>query len=173
MKSETLDALLIDRALGELAPETNELLEAYLAQTPAAAGQAEATVRTVAEARRTAVPSGPTTAPRFDSVAAALRREERRTRLRRGARIALRVAAGVVLGFGLGWLWFAPAPSPRRTALADHATAPRDDAANHFWSRENFVRPPAKSASPAGESEVRYHLRWASPVRKPQLEEIP
>lgn len=53
MKPETLTALLMDRQLGELPSETLELLEAYLAATPAARAESEAIARTVCTARET------------------------------------------------------------------------------------------------------------------------
>jgi hypothetical protein len=53
MKSETLRALLVDRELGELAPEFVELLDAYVAAVPAAQAEAHATARTVSATRET------------------------------------------------------------------------------------------------------------------------
>jgi|SRR6185436_1603077 hypothetical protein len=53
MKTETLDALLIDRELGELPPEVIELLDTYLKSEPAACRRADAMVRTVGTARET------------------------------------------------------------------------------------------------------------------------
>lgn len=53
MKTETLQALLLDRELGELSPEVAELLEAYLAEHPAALGESEAAVHTVNTMRET------------------------------------------------------------------------------------------------------------------------
>lgn len=51
MKSETLRALLVDNELGELAPDTKELLEAYLAAVPAARAESESTRQTLSIAR--------------------------------------------------------------------------------------------------------------------------
>lgn len=53
MKPETLTALLMDRELGELSPESVELLDAYLALSPAAQSEAKAVARTVSTARET------------------------------------------------------------------------------------------------------------------------
>ncbi|MCX7818421.1 MAG: hypothetical protein N2652_04320 [Kiritimatiellae bacterium] len=50
MKPEYLDALLIDRALGELPAEVGELLEAYLEHEPSARAAADSWERFVAEA---------------------------------------------------------------------------------------------------------------------------
>lgn len=55
MKPETLDALLVDRELGELPPDVTELLDAYLELAPAARREANVmtqTVRTTREAIR-------------------------------------------------------------------------------------------------------------------------
>lgn len=51
MKIETLQALLVDRELGELPPEVTELLDAYLELTPAARQEREAMSSTVRAAR--------------------------------------------------------------------------------------------------------------------------
>jgi hypothetical protein len=53
MKTETLRGLLVDRQLGELPPDTAELLDAYIAAVPAARTEAEATARTVSVTRDT------------------------------------------------------------------------------------------------------------------------
>ena len=53
MKTETLHALLVDRQLGELPPDTAELLDAYIAAVPAAHAEAEATARTMSITRDT------------------------------------------------------------------------------------------------------------------------
>ncbi len=53
MNPETLRALLVDRELGEIAPDVAELLDAYLEAVPAARAEAEATARTVSTTRET------------------------------------------------------------------------------------------------------------------------
>jgi hypothetical protein len=53
MKSETLRSLLIDKELGELAPEAVELLDAYLAAVPDAKSQADVVTRTIHTTRET------------------------------------------------------------------------------------------------------------------------
>jgi hypothetical protein len=66
MNRETLRALLVDRELGELPPDINELLDAYIAAVPAARAEADATVRTVTVARET-VRSYPDLAPKAEA----------------------------------------------------------------------------------------------------------
>ena len=51
MKPETLNALLVDRELGELPSEVTELLDAYLELAPLARREADAMARTVRTAR--------------------------------------------------------------------------------------------------------------------------
>jgi hypothetical protein len=53
MNPETLRGLLVDRELGELAPDIVELLAAYLEAVPAARSEADAMARTVSTARET------------------------------------------------------------------------------------------------------------------------
>jgi len=53
MSPETLRALLVDRELGELAPDVAELVDAYLEAVPAARTEADAMARTVSAARDT------------------------------------------------------------------------------------------------------------------------
>lgn len=53
MKTETLQALLVDRELGELPPDVAELLNAYLEMTPAARQEQDAMSKTVRTARET------------------------------------------------------------------------------------------------------------------------
>ena len=62
MNPETLEALVIDRELGELSPEAADLLEAYLRLSPAARDGAAAMARTVG-ATREAVRRFPDLAP--------------------------------------------------------------------------------------------------------------
>jgi hypothetical protein len=53
MKLETLRSLLIDKELGELAPEAVELLDAYLAAVPEARSQADTVTHTIHTTRET------------------------------------------------------------------------------------------------------------------------
>lgn len=53
MNPETLESLVVDRELGELSPETADLLEAYLRLSPSARARAGAMAATVGVARAT------------------------------------------------------------------------------------------------------------------------
>jgi len=68
MKPETLRAMLVDRELGELAPDVAELLDAYLDAVPAARAEADAMARTVGTARET-VRRFPDLAPTWETEA--------------------------------------------------------------------------------------------------------
>jgi anti-sigma factor RsiW len=68
MSPETLRALLVDRELGELAPDVAELVDAYLEAVPAARAEADAMARTVNTARET-VRRFPDLAPTSEPVA--------------------------------------------------------------------------------------------------------
>lgn len=96
MKRETLSALSIDHAMGELPPETTELFEAYLALDPDARREADAAAKAVHVAR-TAVRGFPDLAPR---PARAVDRRCRRLSVPWFSRAA---AACLVLGVGV-WI---------------------------------------------------------------------
>ena len=143
MKPELLETLLLDRALGELAPEVAALLDAHLAQNPAAARHAAEFAATVEFAR--AVTAAPTEPPRRALDRDRLRRAQhaqistaRRTEM-------LRLAACLALGLGAGWFARpAPAPvAPPVTLLAITPPPPTDPATN-FWSVARFAPATAK-----------------------------
>jgi hypothetical protein len=114
MKHETLEALVIDRELGELSPETAELLDAYLRLHPQSLDAANAMADTVREAR-TAVRKSPDLVPRPPR------------RIVGGARGMRRLAwaAAAVVGLGMGFAYVSarhPAPPAAPPSVA-HAPA--------------------------------------------------
>lgn len=140
MKTEHLSALLADRALGELPPEVAALLEAWLAQNPAAAEQAAGLDTTVRLARAAVAPPREQPAP-LDL--ARFRRESAVPRFRLGRAEMLRLAAVLALGVGLGWA-FRPQPAavpprPAAATVARPAPSPSSPGATHFWSVTRFV----------------------------------
>lgn len=95
MTPETLDALVVDRELGELSPEAVDLLDAYLRLCPDARGPAEAMAGTV-RATRDAVRLFPDLAPvpRLSPGVCVFRSPW----LARAAAAALMLGAGVGIG---------------------------------------------------------------------------
>ena len=134
MRQESIEALLIDRALGELTREVSELLEAYLESHPLEAQQAEMWERTWQAAQRaTAIEVGVVPPPSRRLSAARTRRGWLGLRRRE----LLRVAACLVIGTGVGWILSgrheAPgvASGPRADATP-LALSAREEA--RFWS---------------------------------------
>jgi anti-sigma factor RsiW len=138
MKIETLEPLLLDHALGELRPEVAALLEAYLAQNPAAAARAGALSETLALARRAVAPASET--PRALDLAR-LRREQRFARSLAFRTELLRLAACLALGLGLGWFLAARRPAPAAAPVAVAPLAPAVTVAPpvRFWSVTRFA----------------------------------
>ena len=101
MKTETLEALLLDHALGELSPEVVELLETHLAHNPEAAQQADGLASTVQLARQAMAVAQE--APRRSLAVERLRRVQMTHRRRAFIWGMARLAACVVLGLALGW----------------------------------------------------------------------
>ena len=153
MKTENLDALLLDRALEQLAPDVAELLDEHLAQNPAAAVRAAKVQATVALARAAmAVPMDDAARLSERSFAGA----RRTARMREIPRELLKVAACVAIGLGVGWsLWSA---TPKRGEIRRdemvRATPPSqvEPPGTAFWSRERLeaqtVRAPRRPPLP-------------------------
>jgi len=124
MKSENLETLFLDRALGELSPATRELLEEYLARNPAAARHADTLTATLQLARQ-AVALAPET-PQRPLEMDTFRRARQTWRWRGLMRETLRLAACAVLGLALGWYAHAPRSTPAlaQTLRPEPAAAP-------------------------------------------------
>jgi hypothetical protein len=173
MKPENLEILLIDRALGELAPEVDELLGSYLARDPEAACQSGLLDATVRQARRAAVPPPARVLPTLDTgrLRPALRAQRRRER----AGTWVRLAACVVLGLVLGWVGHgergstsvAGAPTPAVVPVRE----PPETSAGQFWSLARLEAGRERRQPAAADSGDRYRLRWESPVKMPSVED--
>jgi anti-sigma factor RsiW len=106
MKRETMERLLIDRALGQLPPDVEELVQTRIDSDPATAawaGELKETVRLASQVMRTRVPVVVDRMP-----ITAMRRREVRKRV-------FAMAASFLLGaaFAIGsWRLFAPARQP-------------------------------------------------------------
>lgn len=169
MKPETLDALLLDRAFGELTPEVGELLDAYVDSDPGRIARAERMLITVACAR-SALAAGPAEQPSLvrntQSPWGTIVRRERAAEI-------LRLAACVLFGGALGWGAFAlHSPEGRasgRAVSSQVAATPSTPGrgASAFWAVDT-----ARGEGTAGR-RTPYRLRWESPVRMPRVEEEP
>jgi len=178
MKPETLDALLIDRALGALSPEVDELLESYLVRNPDAVRQA-GSLASVVQLARTAV-GGPVEStgfsPPMDRVRKALRAQRRRAfRWELG-----KLAACLLLGLGVGLVSRSgggtdpgrdPAEAAVRPPIAAAEAAIVSGGRNGFWSLANLAPGRSEQAAAGIRQDSRYRLHWDSPVRMPHLEE--
>ncbi|HUJ42136.1 MAG TPA: hypothetical protein VLW52_00890 [Opitutaceae bacterium] len=176
MKPETLDALLLDRAMGELPPEVAELLEAHLARHPEAARQAEKLASTLQLARQAMRIADEL--PRRSLAVTRLRQAQARWRRRSMAWGWARLAACVVIGLALGWQGHAlrqnpvtavARPASAGAAPAIAATVPRDT--GDFWSQASMVAAIKERAPAESRSGTRYRLHWESPVKAPRVEE--
>ena len=172
MKPETLESLLIDRALGGLPPEVDELLAAHLRLVPAAARQADGLAATVRRAREAV--AAPATTPQRPLAVARLQAALRTQRWRALAGEGLRLAACVALGLAIGWRGHAvrrpvppaAAPLPARSATVPAAPPPAD-----FWSLAKLETVQRRLPPPQANAADRYRLRWDSPVKMPSLED--
>lgn len=167
MNPVTLDALLMDRALGELAPETAELLDAYLAQHPAAAARANELDATIGQARRlVSVTPVPLPAPGF------LGRASPRRWWRPETPAWMPLAACLALGALLGWAGGTGRQSPpgRSTPAARQPAPARVDSVPGGAA---FRVADLHSRGARPEESPRYRLVWKSPVHLSHLEENP
>ena len=167
MNTETLERLLIDRASGELPPDTAALLDAYLQSTPSAAAAAAAIEETLLLAKQAVAPSSEPALPppSFDRPLRILERESKPDL--RLAQWAYGMAACFAGGLLLGWFLMRPPIEPRRRELAIISQAPAQTvaAAPGFWSISRLYQPDS-TAAPAPRKD---QLIWESPVKKPQI----
>ncbi|TWT44619.1 hypothetical protein RAS1_10340 [Phycisphaerae bacterium RAS1] len=127
MNAETLERLILDRALGALDADVAALLDAHLRDNPAAAAEAAAIERTMARVRAATRTNPPINVPPFPlSQAAAVRQ---RARVIRISGWFTGLAACLLLGVGVGAWWKGTAmptgpmlvvgPAPEVQPLAD------------------------------------------------------
>ena len=143
MNPEHLEALLTDRALGELPPEVAALLAAYLAQNPAAATRA-AGLETTLRLARTAVATPREKPASLDLDR--LRREQQAARFYSWGAHALRLAASLAVGVGVGWLLHPEVKAPPSAVVASvvRFVPPQAPvtATTNFWSVTRFAPEP-------------------------------
>ena len=173
MKTETLEALLIDRALGALSPEVAELLESHLTQNPEVARLADGLASTVQLARgAVGDPTAPAFFPPMDRVRKTLCAQRRKT----VAWELSKLAACLLLGLTIGVVSrFDGKPAAERPVTAATVrpllTGDAGDSTegqNGFWSLSNFAA--AKSERAAARLAERHRLHWDSLVKLPHLE---
>ncbi len=179
MKTETLEALLVDRALGALPPEAGELLEAHLACDPEAARQAAGMEETIRLARQAVALPRPLPAPPLSC--AQLRGKLKARRRRALAWELSRLAAAVLFGLTLGWHARNGGAPSRAAALAPHAGPGRPavvadhekplDSAGGFWALSRFLAAQQARPTAGGRRCGQSRLQWESPVKIPHLEE--
>lgn len=169
MNIDTLDRLLLDRALGALDAESAELLDAYLAAAPSAADRA---ARYDAAAQRVrAALLEPATAERVPPFPHdLLARKVRTLRLVRVSGRAVAAAAVLMLGVWIGSLRPAPQansanpPPPRPIAVAADS-APRSPHASSALLQSVLAR--------AAEKPVAGPLVWTSVAQLPTWSRMP
>jgi hypothetical protein len=174
MKTETLEALLIDRALGALSSEVAELLENYLIQNPDTARQANSLLSTVQLARTAMATPSPlkNCVPPLDRVRRALAVQRSRRFLWQMSKLAACVALGLAIGLAArsggrsGGMPNAAAVAVRPAAGSVEPAAGR----NRFWALANFAPDKAEHATAVDGPDSRYRLHWDSPVKMPHLE---
>ena len=165
---EILERLLIDRALGELSPDAEALLEDYLAREPEASEEAEEIARAVDAARCALTPSEEVDS---HSLPPLLLGKRGGILWRVGARAAA-LAACLLIGVGVG-LWFSQSKQVIETQVeiawvgAEEESDGTEGAnRSEIWSARRFYEAASRPAR-----TKRARLIWDSPTKMPRLEE--
>jgi anti-sigma factor RsiW len=180
MKPETLEALLLDRVTGELAPEVVELLETHLTHHPEAAREADQLASTLRLARQ-AVARTPEV-PQQPLAVGHLRRVQVMQRRLSIAWEMARLAACVALGLALGSYGRTrhrasviavspPAANQVAPMIATAETPGGADKSADFWSVSSLTAAQQSRQSVESRGTNRYRLHWDSPVKMPRVEE--
>lgn len=159
MDKQVLDRLMLDRSLGALNADVEQLLKAYLAAVPDAAAVAdgEQYARTVEAARQAMAARSKPAVPALKLHVPA----------RYGLwRSAMAAAAALVIGVALGALGLGQrqahgpqeANNPAPPAASQIVQLARADAADHFWSARRLSR----QASGVQKMDT---VNWTSPLR--------
>jgi len=156
MNRETLNALLMDRALEALPSDTEMLLDAYLEQNPEAAAELEQVCEVVGLAKQVLKSEHPVSLPEF-RIPLQIRRQKQRRYLSQ----AIGMAASLMMGLWIGHkvLITPPAPMPL-TAVIEEAKPIQGNKHSGIWSmaperhRKTSVRPS--------------RWKWTSPIQKPK-----
>jgi hypothetical protein len=167
MNEKILERLLIDRALGGLAPDVAALLEAYLDKDPGPAGlrrEIDETVRLAGSA----LPRPPLRAlppPKFVAFPRRSRAAAHPWRQWWPVELAAVFVAGLMFGLWSSRPPLPPAsrPDPGQT-IALQMPAGSESGTASFWSTARVAELQSKSPAPTPS-----RIAWLSPVRKPQL----
>ena len=169
MNPETLERLMLDRALGSLPPDCDALLTSYLETRPEAAETCRRMELTVDLARSALADARAARLPAFP--AERLLRTQRSQRIWRLTMGVTGVAASILIGLVVHATLFRPPPSnPRAPGLSGLAQAtPRhlideNQDRSGFWSGRQFYE---RAAHPQPQPSKR--LIWNSPVAVPQV----
>lgn len=176
MKPEILETLLLDRALGELAPPVAALLDEHLARDPASARQAAVLTETLQLAHRAVAGSGrPEPRPLPDG--RWLHRAAWQARWRRNLLGLAQLAACLVLGIVLGRALRPEAPVPAETRPPVVGPAPVSLAVagspTKFWSLASRAAEQRGASVRARGHDGGHALLWESPFKMPRVEGKP
>lgn len=174
MNPETLESLLLDRALGELSPPVAILLEEHLARDPAAARRAAGLVKTLQLARHSLANSTPPLRARTDLnwFRRAAWQARWRSNLVGLAKLAACLVLGTILGRALGPVSGTPDLSRPATIVAAPAAAAASGSHPKFWSLARAGEQRGAIAR-AGLNNRGTQLPWASPFKMPRVEDKP
>lgn len=163
MNTQTMERLLIDKRMGELSPDTAQLLDAYLALTPDSAALA-AEIDTVLElAGRALEPAVRDSAEDLPPFPAHPANALGRTRREKGWVRPIAVAAAIVLAFFLGTR---TATSPQiapadRSEMVVHSANPTSSD-EQFWSVNRYA---------SRHRAAQRAIEWNSPLFWPRIGE--
>jgi anti-sigma factor RsiW len=166
MNAETLERLLIDRAAGELPPDTIELLDAWLEKEPELAALARRTDETIRLAKQVLGAPRPVRLPPLKTMTVSPGRRQRSIAQRWRGDWVYGMAACFTAGLVAGLLVLRemPVPVTQPQALNAGAVAQAPRVESEFWSVQN-LRTVNRNAPPGVHSQ----LIWDSPVRKPEI----
>ena len=167
MNPEALERLLIDRAAGELPPDTSALLEAFLRTDPAASKQAAQLKEAMTLAKKALTPSSESAlpAPAFNRPLRVV--ESKSAPVRLLPQWAYGMAACFICGVAVGWFMLHPQAKPSRqeTFVTASVASPAAPADSGFWSVARL----SQLNSTVGGTPSQHQLIWTSPVKKPQI----
>ena len=173
MNADTLERLMIDRALGALPADTQALLATFLKHEPRAVTRVQAggeLDETVGLARR-ALTQASLSAPALPPFPGAeLARNRRNRRLYFAAQIAA-MAACLWLGLHLGGFGLrgTPAPAPGRALSADAVWIMPPSGAADPTDRSTFWSARDRHQQADQNTRVRQRLVWDSVLKRPRI----